>query len=259
MGPDLQVTFLGTGTSQGVPVIACECGVCNSSDPRDQRLRTSIMLSKGEQNWVIDAGPDFRQQMLRAGVKRLDGVVFTHEHKDHLAGLDDIRAFNYFQQSSIPVYATERVQEAIRREFSYIFSEERYPGIPQLHFETIAPYQPFEPAPGLELFPMEVMHLRLPVLAFRFHNMAYVTDANHIPDACMNHLHNLDVLVLNALRREPHPSHFTLSEALDLTEQLKPQRCFFTHISHQLGRHAEVLNELPNGVSLAFDGLELIV
>ena len=253
----MTVTFLGTGTSQGVPIIACHCPICTSADPRDQRLRSAVMLSLNDRNVVIDTGPDFRQQMLRAQVLRLDGVVFTHEHKDHIAGLDDIRAFNYFQREKMNVYCTEAVELALRREFAYVFSDFRYPGIPEIELHRIT-NTPFEVA-GMTLNPIEVMHMKMPVLGYRIGDFTYITDANYISEPEKEKIKGSKVLVLNALRREKHPSHYTLDEALALVEELQPEQTYFTHISHQLGLHEEVSKELPANVHLAYDGLTITI
>jgi phosphoribosyl 1,2-cyclic phosphate phosphodiesterase len=252
----VKFTFLGTGTSQGVPVIACDCAVCASPDPRDQRLRSSFLVQQSDgRTLVIDTGPDFRQQMLRAKVKQMDAVVFTHHHKDHLAGLDDIRAFNFRQGRAMDIFANSITLNALQKEFSYVFAEEKYPGVPSIVLHEIS-HEPFD-AQGFALTPIPVMHHLLPVLGFRIGDVAYVTDANHIPAHSMDLLRGLKVLVLNALRRETHISHFNLSEALAVVAELKPERAYFTHISHLLGKHADVALELPENVELAWDGLEL--
>ncbi|MCW3077182.1 MAG: fold metallo-hydrolase [Bacteroidetes bacterium] len=253
----LKVTFLGTGTSQGVPVIACDCEVCTSKDVRDNRLRTSVLIESSTTTVVIDSGPDFRQQLLREKLKHLHAVVFTHEHKDHIAGLDEVRAFNYFDKVIMPVYASVRVQEAIRREFAYIFSEDKYPGIPEIKLITID-NDPFYIG-DLFFEPINVLHYKLPVKGFKIQGFGYVTDANFISEEEKNKLKNLDVLVLNTLRREPHISHFTIDQAIELVKELKPKKAYFTHIAHQLGLHKEVSKELPSNVELAFDGLQLII
>lgn len=252
---ELKATFLGTGTSQGIPVIACDCKVCQSSDQRDKRLRTSLLISKGDQNFVIDTGPDFRQQMLQANVRQLEAVLFTHEHKDHIAGLDDVRAFNYKSKKDMEVFATERVQEALKREYHYVFADYRYPGIPQVNLngfedEVISII-------GEEIIPINVLHYKLPVKAFRIRDFAYITDANHIPEMEFEKLKGVKVLVINALRKEKHISHFTLSEALEIIESLKVERAYLTHISHLMGLHEEVSKELPDHVEIATDGLEI--
>jgi len=253
----MKITFLGTGTSQGVPIIACPCRVCNSIDPKDKRLRSSVMIEDDRKVYVIDTGPDFRYQMLRAKVKQLDGVIFTHEHKDHIAGFDDIRAFNYILKKRIDVYATDRVQQAIRREFPYIFENLSYPGIPQINLHTITK-EPFT-INKTRFTPIEVMHHKLPVLGFRIGDFSYVTDANFIAEEEKEKIKGSKVLVLNALRREEHISHFTLQEAIDLANELGCEKTYFTHISHQLGLHREVEKELPSTIALAYDGLELIL
>lgn len=253
----VKITFLGTGTSQGVPIIACECEVCTSGDKRDNRLRSSILVETETTRFIIDAGPDFRQQLLREKVKRLDAVVFTHEHKDHIAGLDEVKAFNFINKMVMPVYATKRVQQALHREFAYIFSEEKYPGIPEINvidFDN----EPFYIGNVL-LQPINVLHYKLPVKGFRINDFAYITDANFISTEEKAKLKNLNVLVLNALRREPHISHFTFEEAIELVKELKPRKAYLTHISHQLGTHAEVSKELPDNIELAVDGLQLII
>jgi phosphoribosyl 1,2-cyclic phosphate phosphodiesterase len=251
----VQITFLGTGTSQGVPVIACPCGVCKSADARDKRLRSSVLVETAGKTFVIDTGPDFRQQMLNADVKNVDAVLFTHEHKDHIAGFDDIRAFNFVNQKKMDVYASLRVQEAIRREFAYIFSEFKYPGIPEinLHLLQNTPTR----IHGVEVIPVEVMHYKLSVFAFKIDSFSYITDANYISDHEKNKLKGSQVIVLNALRREAHISHFTLQQAIDLMNELKPKQAYFTHISHQLGLHADVEKELPSFIKLAYDGLKI--
>lgn len=251
----MKITFLGTGTSQGVPLIACTCEVCTSEDARDKRLRTSILLEFNDIAIVVDTGPDFRQQMLREKVKRLDAVLFTHEHKDHIAGLDDIRAFNFILKRKIDVYASNRVQDAIRREFAYIFSDTKYPGIPEIELHTIQ-NKPFE-IQGIPVIPIEVLHYKLSVFAFRFGDFVYITDANAISQQEKKKIMGCKILVINALRRQAHVSHFTLQEALDLIAELKPEKAYLTHISHQLGKHSNIEKELPSGVFQAYDGLQI--
>jgi phosphoribosyl 1,2-cyclic phosphate phosphodiesterase len=253
----LKITFLGTGTSQGVPLIACKCEVCTSTNVKDKRLRSSIMVETSTTTIVIDTGPDFRQQMLREQVEQLDAVVFTHEHKDHIAGLDDVRAFNFINGKHIEVYATSRVQAAIKREFAYIFAEDKYPGIPLINLNEIdlAPFQ----IKDIKLNPIEVMHYKMPVLGFRIADFTYITDAKSISEKEKEKIKGSKVLVINALRREEHISHFTFQEAIDLAKELDVEQAYFTHISHQLGLHEQVSEELPSNVFLAYDGLKLIL
>ena len=250
-----KVTFLGTGTSQGIPMIACNCSVCQSTDERDKRLRVSIHVEIGGKSFIIDTGPDFRQQVLRAGVKRVDAILYTHEHKDHTAGMDDVRGFNYHQQSTIPLYARAQVIEQLKREFAYAFGENKYPGAPEIDVYEIDG-QPFT-VQGIDIQPVFVKHYFLDVLGFRFGNFAYVTDANSIERAERDKLRGLDVLVINALRKTSHISHFTLAEALDVIADLQPKQAYITHISHQMGLQANVQKELPPNVYLAYDGLVL--
>ncbi len=249
------ITFLGTGTSQGVPIICCECPVCTSNNYKDNRLRSSILIESEHTNVVIDSGPDFRQQLLRIGLKKLDAVVFTHEHKDHIAGLDEVRSFNYFNKMRMPVYATKRVQEALKREFAYVFSDEKYPGIPEIDLYTVTD-APIE-VKDITLLPIDVMHYKMPVKAYRINNFTYITDANYISEEEKNKIKGSEIIVINALRREDHVSHFTFKEAINLMEELKPKKAYFTHISHQLGLHDEVSKELPSFIELAYDGLKI--
>jgi phosphoribosyl 1,2-cyclic phosphate phosphodiesterase len=251
----VKITFLGTGTSQGVPVIACECHTCLSEDERDKRLRTSLMIETEGISLLIDAGPDFRQQMLREKVTRLDGILLSHEHKDHIAGLDDVRAFNYRSQDAIDIYSEERVMKALRKEYSYVFSEFQYPGIPKMRLNEIDG-QVFS-VRGLDIIPIRVFHYRLPVFGFRIGNFAYITDANYIPEESKERLYGVKYLVINALRKEKHISHFSLREAMDFIREISPKKAFITHISHQMGRYAEVSGELPREVILAYDGLSI--
>lgn len=252
----MRITVLGSGTSQGVPVIACNCHVCQSEDPKDYRRRCSILVEQADTTLVIDTGPDFREQMLRAKVIDLDAVVFTHEHKDHVAGLDDIRAFNYRRKGEkMDVFATERVQEALKREFAYVFEENKYPGVPEVSLNTITSER-FS-VKNVQLMPIDLMHYKMPVKGFRINDFAYLTDANYIAPEEKEKLQNLDVLILNALRKEEHISHFNLSEAIELVKELNPKKAYFTHISHLMGKHKEVESELPENIKLSYDGLVL--
>jgi phosphoribosyl 1,2-cyclic phosphate phosphodiesterase len=249
------ITFLGTGTSQGVPVIACDCEVCTSPDTRDKRLRSSILIETEGKVIVIDSGPDFRYQMLRAKVKHLDAIVFTHEHKDHIAGMDDIRAFNYRQEAAIDIYATTRVQEALRREFAYVFAEMKYPGIPEVKLNTID-LTPFSIG-SIKFIPIEVMHYKLPVLGFRIGDFTYITDAKTISETEKQKIKGTKTLVINALQIEKHISHFTFVEAIAFAKEIGAENTYFTHISHRLGRHQAILGLLPKNITLAYDGLVL--
>ena len=253
--PDLTITFLGTGTSGGVPMIACDCVVCSSKDAHDKRLRSSILVQSANTTLVVDTTPDFRTQMLNARVKKLDAVLFTHPHKDHIAGLDDIKAFNYFQNKDMDVYANELTQRALKREFAYIFDEQKYPGIPSINLHLIDE-TPFVIG-DIPVIPILVYHLYMPVFGFRFGNFTYITDANRIDKGELAKIMGSDILVLNALRKKKHISHFTLDEAIELSQQLKIPQAYFTHISHQLGLHNEINRELPPGIQLAFDGLKI--
>jgi phosphoribosyl 1,2-cyclic phosphate phosphodiesterase len=252
----VKITFLGTGTSQGVPVIACGCNTCLSTDLHDKRLRTSVLVETEDTTVVIDAGPDFRQQMLREHVSKLDAILLTHEHKDHIAGLDDVRAFNYKSQDAIDIYSEERVQKVIKKEYSYVFSEYQYPGIPKMRLNSIADHS-FN-VKKLAITPIRVFHYRLPVYGFRVANFGYITDANYVPEESKEKLYGVKYLVINALRKEKHISHFSLREAVDFIREISPKKAYITHISHQMGLHAEVSKELPPGIMLAFDGLSII-
>jgi phosphoribosyl 1,2-cyclic phosphate phosphodiesterase len=251
----MKITFLGTGTSQGVPIIACRCAICTSSDPRDKRLRSSVMITSHGKNYVIDTGPDFRQQMLRADVRELEAVLYTHEHKDHVGGIDDVRAFNFINNKAVPLWATERVQEAIKREVPYCFDGTDYPGIPRIELNTFD-IRPFSIG-SQEFIPIQVMHYKMPVTAFRAGDFSYITDANYIAPQEMDKIRGSRVVVVNALRREPHISHFNLGQAIELIQELAPEKAYFTHISHQLGKYEEVMRELPPNISLAYDTLEI--
>ncbi len=236
-------------------MIACSCEVCTSTDKKDNRLRSSILVQSATTTLVVDSGPDFRYQMLRQKIKSLDAILFTHPHKDHLAGLDDTRAFNFFTKKPMELYADSMTEEAIRREFYYAFSSTKYPGLPELNFNTIT-LEPFMVG-DIEVTPIQVWHLKMPVLGFRFGKFTYITDANRIEENEKDKIKGSEVLVLNALRKQKHISHFSLEEAIDLSQELKVPTSYFTHISHQLGCHGDIENELPDGIHLAYDGLEL--
>ena len=253
----MKVTFLGTGTSQGVPVIGCTCEVCSSVDYRDKRLRSSILIETDAFQVVVDTGPDFRQQMLRERVRRLDAVLFTHAHKDHTAGMDDIRSFNFLQRKDMPIYGEIDVLEQLKSEFAYIFMAKKYPRIPQVALNTIttAPFSNQDQ----EIIPIRVMHHKLPVLGFRVGDFTYITDANYISEEEKAKVKGSKVVVLNALQKTEHISHFTLDQALELMQELNPEKGYLTHISHRLGLHRDVSNELPDNVELAWDGLQVVI
>jgi len=252
------VTLLGTGTSQGVPVIGCDCAVCRSDDQRDKRLRTAALLEVAGRRVAIDCGPDFRQQMLRAQVHSLDAILLTHEHNDHIIGMDDVRPFNFMHWTDMPVYASGRVISELRRRFAYVFAEQPYPGAPMIRLEEISKEHPFEVG-DLQVTPVEVMHGRLPVLGFRVGAFAYITDVRTISDAEQEKLRDLDVLVLSALHHREHHSHLNLEQALALIDRLRPRRAYLTHMSHRMGRHAEINPTLPPGVELGYDGLRIVL
>lgn len=250
----MKVTFLGTGTSQGVPVIACNCEVCQSTDKKNNRLRTSVLIESEGKTMVVDSGPDFRYQLLREHVKDLDAVLFTHEHKDHIAGLDDIRPFNYLLHKVIDVYATERVQLALKREFYYIFAETKYHGLPQINLHTVENGIDFKIGQNT-IKPFEVMHHLLPITGYRIADFTYITDAKTISDRSLEEIKGSKILVINALQNEPHISHFTLNEAIEFAQKIGAEMTYLTHISHNLGLHAEVERDLPSNIRLAYDGL----
>ncbi|QCR21180.1 MBL fold metallo-hydrolase [Pontibacter sp. SGAir0037] len=253
----MKVTFLGTGTSQGVPVIGCSCEVCRSVDYRDKRLRVSIHLQVNDKSIIIDTGPDFRQQVLRERIKTLDALVFTHEHKDHTAGLDDIRAYNFLQNKDMPVYGEERVLRQLKQEFSYIFADFKYPGIPRVELYPVTE-TPFE-VEGVTFTPIRVMHYKLPIFGYRIGDFTYITDANYISENEKEKIRGSKVIVLNALRHEPHISHFSLQEAIKVLDELQPEQAYLTHISHLLGQHRHIEQELPENIHLAYDGLQIEV
>ncbi len=255
--PSLKITFLGTGTSSGVPMIACDCEVCTSGDKKDKRLRPSIMVQSANTTIVVDTTPDFRCQMLRERVKNVDAILFTHPHKDHIAGLDDVRAFNFFNKKKMEVYANSLTEEALKREFGYAFADKKYPGVPDLNLNTIT-LDPFSIG-DIPVIPIQVWHLKMPVLGFRFGKFTYITDANRIDKEEKEKIKGSGVFVINALRKQSHVSHFSLGEAMELVEELHIPSVYFTHISHQLGLHKVVEAELPDDIHLAYDGLILNV
>lgn len=250
----LRIVFTGTGTSQGVPVIGCDCAVCRSADPRDQRLRTAIVVQYGNTCVAIDTGPDFRQQMLRTGVRELHAVLLTHEHNDHIIGLDDVRPFNFRQKRHIPVYGLPRALNDVRRRFAYIFDHDPYPGAPRVDLLPIEPLQPLRIG-ELEILPFTVGHGNMEVLGFRFGPFTYITDMKTIPEESLEAVRGTEILVVNALHHNPHFSHLNLEEALGFIEKIKPRQAYLTHISHHMGRCADVNPGLPEGVELGFDGL----
>ena len=251
-----KITFLGTGTSQGVPLIGCDCEVCLSDDARDKRLRTSIIIERGDTVVVVDSGPDFRQQMLREKVKKLDGLVFTHEHKDHIAGMDDIRAFNFINKKPVDVYCTKQVETALRREFFYAF-ENDYPGVPELNIYNFND-EAFTIG-DITLLPIKVFHAQLEIRGFRIGDFTFITDANFISEKEKKKIEGSKVMVINALRRNSHPTHFNLDQALFLLDELKIEQGYLIHLSHQMGKHERVSSELPNQRFVAYDGLQIII
>lgn len=253
----MELTFLGTGTSQGVPVIACDCVVCKSNDKRDERLRSSVLVKINDKILVIDSGPDFRQQMLRENVKKLDALLLTHGHKDHISGLDDVRAFNYIQKKAIDVYAREDVHHTIKKEFSYAFAVDKYPGVPEINLHIVE-NKPFE-IEGIEIIPIEVLHYKLKIFAYRIGNLTYITDANKISDNELSKIIGSKVVVINALRKTSHISHFNLKEAIEIINKISPSKAYITHISHLMGLYGEVERELPDNVKLAYDGLTIAI
>lgn len=255
MAATITLEFLGTGTSQGVPVIGCDCTVCKSTNLKDKRLRSSVLVKMNGVKMVIDTGPDFRQQMLRSKTDSVDAILFTHEHADHIMGLDDIRAINFKHGVSMPLFSTERVEAAIRGVFHYAFSENKYPGVPMLHFERIG-NEPIE-VKGQTILPIHGLHGAMPVTGFRFGDLTYLTDIKTISDDQLHKIKGSHILILNALRIKEHHSHLNLEQALALINIVKPHRAYLTHISHLLGAHEEVSSVLPKGVELAFDGLKL--
>jgi phosphoribosyl 1,2-cyclic phosphate phosphodiesterase len=251
----MKITFLGTGTSQGIPVIACDCKVCRSDNPKDNRLRTSVLIEDNNQTFVIDTGPDFRQQMLRENVQKLDAIIYTHQHKDHVAGMDDIRAFNYKFKKDMDIYCTAEVEEALIREFPYVFSSYKYPGVPEIKIHNIK-NEPFN-INGVEILPIEGLHYKLPVFGYRINDFVYLTDVSFVSEKEKEKMKGADIIVLDALRKTPHISHFTMEQAVDLLEELQPKQGYLIHISHLMGLHNEVVKELPDFIKPAHDGLVL--
>lgn len=251
----MKITFLGTGTSQGIPVIGCKCKVCTSPNPRDKRLRVSALIELEDINMVIDIGPDFRQQMLNAGVEKIDAILVTHEHRDHIAGLDDVRPFNFRYNMNMPVYTYLRVQEALRQAYGYIFNSS-YPGVPAIELRTIEKNIPFQIGQNT-ILPIEYYHGRLPIMGFRIQNFAYLTDFQTIEEDQLKFLKDLDVLVISALHHQPHYSHITLYDAIEIVKEIAPQKAYFIHMSHHMGLHEEVQERLPSGMHLAYDGLAI--
>jgi len=253
----MKLRFLGTGTSQGVPVIACKCETCLSINTKDKRLRSSVLIEINEKNIVIDSGPDFRQQMLKYNIEKLDAILFTHEHKDHMGGLDDVRAYNYIQKKDMDVYCENRVAEALHKEYAYIFADFKYPGIPDVKINIIENKDFF--IDDIKIIPIRVLHHKLPVYGFRIGNLTYITDANSISDEEIEKIKGTDILIINALRKQKHISHFNLREALDIIERVNPNKAYITHISHLMGLHNTVEKELPKNVFMAYDGLQIKV
>lgn len=251
----MKITILGSGTSQGVPVIGCTCEVCRSLDYRDKRLRASIHIEVQGKSIIVDSGPDFRQQVLRERIDRLDALLFTHEHKDHTAGMDDIRSFNFLQKKDMPVYAAPWVLNQLKQEYAYVFSEKKYPGVPQVEIHELDG-SPFEVG-GIEIIPIEVLHYKLPVFGFRIGDFTYITDAKVISEESLNKIKGSKVLILNALQQTEHLSHFTLNEAIEMANKIGAERTYFTHLSHKMGKHQEVVSQLPEHISIAFDGLQI--
>ncbi len=252
----MKFTFLGTGTSQGIPVIGCSCPVCRSSDPRDKRFRTAGLLEAENTNIVFDAGPDFRMQMLQWGPSRLDGIFITHEHNDHIAGLDDIRPYNFMQKQPLKVFAMSRVAEALKRKFDYVFESNPYPGCPSIELIEITPGNAVTVG-NLVVEPLEVLHGKTPILGYKIAGFVYLTDVKHIPDETVSAITGVEALVISALRHKPHHSHLTLREALKWIINLTPKKAWLTHLSHEMGKYKDIASTLPQNVMLAYDGLSI--
>ncbi len=250
----MKITFLGTGTSLGTPVIACNCPVCKSKNPKDKRLRSSVMIEIKDNVFIIDVGPDFRQQMLREKVTNLDALILTHEHIDHVGGLDDIRAFNLFLQKPIDIYARQRVLESIKKEFFYVFDKNRYPGVPKVNLHIVE-NKTFT-INNIKITPVDVLHYHLNIFGYRIDDFTYITDASYISKKEKEKIKGSKIIVLNALRKKEHYSHFSLSQSVEILKELKPEKGFLTHISHQMGFHNEVEKKLPDFIHLAYDGLK---
>ncbi len=251
------IEFLGTGTSLGVPMIGCKCHVCTSENPKDNRLRSSLLIKYQGKNIVIDCGPDFRTQLLRAGVDDLEAVLITHEHRDHIAGLDDVRSINYILRKSVGIYLSDESLSAVKKEFPYIFNPGDYKGAPQIDIHQLS-NKPFELI-GLNIIPLEVQHRNMKVFGFRIGDFSYITDANYIPEATMKLIKGSKTVVINALRLKKHPSHFSLDEAVEIVKQIKPEKAYFTHLGHLIGTHDYINKQLPEGMELAYDGLGFFI
>ena len=259
MAQRVVLTFLGTGTSQGVPVIGCQCPVCRSVDPRDNRLRTSAMVEIGDKRFIIDAGPDFRVQLLREGVSHITAILLTHKHKDHIGGIDDVRALNfvdYPQIHTVHIYATAETIDCVRKDYDYAFFTERYRGTPEIALHTIDAEQPFE-IDGVEVVPIRGSHAHFEVTGYRFGPLAYITDFKDMDKSELEKLEGVNVLVINALRFTQHDSHYSVAEALEVIDQVKPERAYLTHMSHEIGLHAQAECQLPQGVKFAYDKLKI--